>query len=94
MADIRQQLYERIKASSRESVILEEMKRLGFWKKDSGSPTLPEQLILQEADLRKELNALLEQQRKYQNKEQALKEMRRARLEQSRLKREENKKNT
>lgn len=92
MADIRQQLYDRIKASSRESVILEEMKRLGFWKEDSGTPTLPEQLILQEAELRKELNALLEQQRKYQNKEQALKEMRKARLEQSRLKREENKK--
>ena len=92
MADIRQQLYDRIKASSRESVILEEMKRLGFWKKDSGAPSLPEQLIHREAELRKELEALLEQQRKYQNKEQALKEMRKARLEQSRLKREENKK--
>jgi len=92
MADIRQQLYDRIKASTKESVILEEMKRLGFWKKEAGVPSLPEQLILKEADLIKELNTLLEQQRKYQNKEQALKEMRKARLEQSRAKREENKK--
>jgi RNA-directed DNA polymerase len=92
MADIRQQLYERIKASTKESVILEEMKRLGFWKKDSGMPSLPEQLILKEADLTRELNGLLEQQRRYANKEQALKDMRKARLEKSRLKREENKK--
>ncbi|RAW00491.1 reverse transcriptase family protein [Pseudochryseolinea flava] len=92
MADIRQQLYDRIKASTKESVILEEMKRLGFWKQETGVPSLPEQLILQEADLTKELQSLLEQQRKYQNKEQALKEMRKARLEKSKLKREENKK--
>jgi hypothetical protein len=52
---------------------------------------LPEQLITQEAALTKELSSLLEQQRKYQNKEQALKDMRKARLEKSRLKREENK---
>lgn len=92
MADIRQQLYDRIKASTKESVILEEMQRLGFWKKSSAAPSLPEQLIHKEADLTKELNVLLEQQRKYQNKEQALKEMRKARLEKSRLQREENKK--
>src|SRR5688572_27683484 len=92
MADIRQQLYDRIKASTRDSVILEDMKRLGFWDKDSGMPSLSEQLIVKEADLTKELNTLLEQQRRYQNKEQALKEMRKARLEQSRAKREENKK--
>lgn len=92
MADIRQQLYDRIKASTKESVILEEMKRLGFWKKEAGVPSLPEQLILKEADLTKELTSLLEQQRKYKNKEEALKEIRKARLEKSRLKQEENKK--
>lgn len=87
----RQQIYDRIKNSSRESVILEEMKRLGFWKKDEGVPSLPEVLIHREADLIKELNQLIEQQQKYKNKEQVLKEVRKARLEQSRLKREENK---
>jgi hypothetical protein len=92
MADIRQQLYDRIKASTKDSVILEEMKRLGFWKRDVGMPSLSEQIILKEADLTKELRALLEQQHRYQNKEQALKEMRKVRLEQARAKREENKK--
>ncbi|MBL0740802.1 reverse transcriptase family protein [Chryseolinea lacunae] len=91
MADIRQQLYDRIKASTKESVILEEMKRLGFWKKEEGIPSLSEQLIVKEADLTKELKELLEQQRKYENREAALKEMRKARMAQSRAKREENK---
>lgn len=92
MADnIRQQLYDRIKAASRDAIILEEMKRLGFWQKGGDVPTLPEQLILREADLHKTLRELLDLQRKYQNREQALKEMRRARLAASREKREENK---
>ncbi|HEY9008042.1 MAG TPA: reverse transcriptase domain-containing protein [Ohtaekwangia sp.] len=88
----RQQLYDRIKASTKEAVILEEMKRLGFWKKENGIPSMPEILIAQEAALVKELNQLLEQQRKFKNKEEALKEIRKARLEKSKQKREENKK--
>jgi len=92
MADIRQQLYDRIKASTKDSVILEEMKRLGFWQHEGGVPSLSEQLITKEADLSKELRELLEQQRKHQNKEEMLKQMRKARMEQSRAKREENKK--
>jgi RNA-directed DNA polymerase len=87
----RQQLYDRIKGSSKESVVLEEMKRLGFWKKDEGVPSPPEILIHKEASLLKELNQLVEQQQKYKNKEQALKEIRKLRREQSRFKREENK---
>jgi RNA-directed DNA polymerase len=88
----RQQLYDRIKTSTRDAVILEEMKRLGFWKKEEGVPTLPEQLITKEAELTKELHNLLDKQRKYKNKEEALKEIRKSRLEASRKKQEENKK--
>lgn len=91
MSNIRQQLYDRIKASTRDSVILEEMKKLGFWGKNSGIPSLPEQLILKESSLTKELNELVQQQQRYKNKEAALKEIRIKRLEKSRLKREENK---
>jgi RNA-directed DNA polymerase len=91
MSNIRQQLYDRIKASTRDSVILEEMKKLGFWGKNSDVPSLPEQLILKESDLTKELNALLQQQQKFQNKEAALKAIRIERLAKSRAKREENK---
>lgn len=87
----RQQLYDRIKASTRDAVILEEMKRLGFWKQEEGIPTLPEQLIQKEAELTKELRSLLERQHKYKSKEEALKEIRKERLEASKKKREENK---
>lgn len=87
----RQQLYDRIKASTKDAVILEEMKQLGFWKKDEGMPSLPEQLINKEAELTKELQNLLEIQRRYKNKEEALKEVRKARLEESKRKQAENK---
>jgi RNA-directed DNA polymerase len=87
----RQQLYDRIKTSTKDAVILEEMKRLGFWKQGEGIPSLPEQLITKESDLTKELQSLLEKQHRYKNKEEALKEIRRARLDASKRKREENK---
>jgi RNA-directed DNA polymerase len=88
----RQQLYDRIKASTKDAVILEEMKQLGFWKQEAGIPSLPEQVITKEADLTKELYALLDQQRKFKNKEDALKEIRKARLTESKRKHAENKK--
>lgn len=91
MSNIRQQLYDRIKASTRDSVILEEMKKLGFWGKNETVPSLPEQLIHKETSLTKELNELIQQQQRYKNKEAALKEIRIARLQKSKLKREENK---
>jgi RNA-directed DNA polymerase len=67
------------------------MKRLGFWKKDEAKSILPESLIEKEAALTKELRDLLEKQHRFQNKEQALIEVRRTRLETSKKKREENK---
>ena len=53
MASLRQQLYDRIKASSREEVLLEEMIRLGFWK-EGQNPAL-DRLLQEEKDLSKEL---------------------------------------
>jgi RNA-directed DNA polymerase len=88
----RQQLYDRIRESSKEEVILEEMKRMGFWGKNEAEPSLPEQLIKQETVLVKELNALNAQQRKFQDKEKMLKEMRIKRMAEAKQKREENKK--
>jgi len=78
--DTRQQLYDRIKSSTKDAVILEEMIRLGFWKQGDGANGLPEQVILQEAELVKQINELTAKQRLYQNREAALKEMRKARL--------------
>ena len=91
MSNIRQELYDRIKASSKDAVILEEMIRLGFWKRDENAPSVPEQLIFQEAEIMKELNVLLEKQRKFQNRDLALKEMRTARMQASKLKQSEKK---
>lgn len=88
----KQDIYNRIKNSSKDAVVLEEMKKMGFWKEEEGVVSLPEQLITQEVALNKELYDLLEKQRKHQHKEQALKEMRAERLKKSREKIAENKK--
>jgi hypothetical protein len=64
---------------------------MGFWKEGEDVTSLPEQLITREAELRKDLNELLQKQQRYQNREAALKDMRTARLEASRKKQAENK---
>ncbi len=95
MADIkltRQQIYDRIRESSKEEFVLEEMKRLGFWGKKDGDPSVPELLIKKETELQKELSKLWEEKRKYQNKEAVLKEMRMKRMAEAKLKRDETKK--
>lgn len=88
----RQQIYDRIRESSKDEYILEEMKRLGFWKKNESTPSIPELLIKKESSLQKELNALVAEKQKYHNREALLKEMRMKRMEESKQKREENKK--
>ena len=88
----RQQLYDRIRSSSKDEVVLEEMKRLGFWAKDDSVPSLPEMLIRQEGELRRELTELLAEQNKYRNKQQVLTDMRKARMAAAKAKRAETKK--
>ncbi len=84
----RQQIYDRIRQSSKEEYILEEMQRLGFWPKADNAPTLPEQLIKKEGELQRELTALLQEKRKYEDKEAMLVEMRKKRMEEAKKKRE------
>jgi RNA-directed DNA polymerase len=88
----RQQIYDRIRETSKDEFVLEEMKRLGFWGKKDGEPGVPELLIKKEATLQKELNKLWEEKRKFQNKEAVLKEMRLKRMAEAKAKREINKK--
>ncbi|QJB31071.1 RNA-directed DNA polymerase [Chitinophaga oryzae] len=88
----RQQLYDRIRASSKEEFILEEMTRLGFWAKNTSQPSLPETLIRREGELRRELNELLAEKQKYRNKERMLADMRKERMAKAKLKRAETKK--
>lgn len=87
----RQQLYDRIRQSSKEEYVLSEMQRLGFWPKDNGLPTLPEQLIKKEGELQRELNALLEEKRRFENKEEMLAAIRKKRMEEAKKKREQTK---
>jgi len=83
----RQQIYDRIRATSKDSYILEEMQRLGFWESDE-KPTVSETLIRREASLNQELNKLLEQDRKYRNRDAMLREMRKERMKKAKEKRE------
>jgi retron-type reverse transcriptase len=88
----RQELYDRIRESSKDEYILEEMKRLGFWKNDEDMPSLPEQLIQRRGELQRELNELLKKQRIMSDPDRLLKEMRKERMRKAREKREETKK--
>ncbi len=88
----KQQIYDRIRATSKDSYILEEMQRLGFWQSEA-EPTLSEILIRQEANIEKELNELLAQDRKFSDKEAMLQEMRKARMKAAKEKRIETKLN-
>lgn len=86
----RQQIYDRIRAASKDSYILEEMQRLGFWD-NSDVPTLSETLIRREVEVNKELNELLAKDRKFRNQEAMLSEMRRERMKKAKEKREQTK---
>ena len=76
----RQEIYDRIRETSRDEFILEEMKRLGFWQRTSNTPSLPEEMIKKEGELQRELNTLIQEKQRYSNKEQVLKDMRQKRM--------------
>ena len=87
----RSEIYERIKASSKQEVILEEMQRLGFWPKDQGQPQLAAAHIQREGDLQRELAELRQQIALRQDPERALRQMRKERMQQALARREETK---
>jgi retron-type reverse transcriptase len=87
----RQQIYDRIRQSSRDEYILEEMILLGFWPKEQDSPSVPAAVIKRQGNLERELRELLDRRRLMENPERALKEMRKQRMAESRRRRKENK---
>ncbi len=87
----RQQIYDRIRQTSKDEFILEDMIRLGFWPAEQDVPSLPAQLIRKEGELSRELRNLLKKQKRYQDREKMLRDMRKKRLEESRRKRAETK---
>lgn len=82
----KQEIYDRIKTSSKDSYILEEMQRLGFWESTS-EPSLSELLIKQETEINKELGDLLAQDKKFANREGMVAEMRKERMKIAKAKR-------
>ncbi|MYN05590.1 RNA-directed DNA polymerase [Pseudoduganella sp. DS3] len=85
----RAELMERLRTSSRQEVVLEEMQRLGFWPSGTGQPSELEQLVQREAELSSALLKLGQELRTVQDPEAALKAMRKERLTKARARREE-----
>ncbi|WP_436856749.1 reverse transcriptase domain-containing protein [Citrobacter tructae] len=85
----RQQLYERIRETSKEEVILAEMIRLGFWDGEQEKPDLTAEFIAQRATLEKRLAELGQQQQLYSDPQKALRELHKARKKAALEKREQ-----
>ncbi|SEL55190.1 RNA-directed DNA polymerase [Variovorax sp. YR750] len=85
----REELYERIRKSSKQEVVLEEMQRLGFWPQDAARPTVEEQLIRREGELQTALTKLGDELRGIEDRDRALKTMRKERMARARERREE-----
>ncbi len=77
----------RIAASSRESFILNEMQRLGFWPKNKDRPGVVEEIIEREKELIQELKALNKQDKLYKDKARLLNKIRKERMQASKAKR-------
>ena len=83
----RQEIYDQIKASSKEEFILKEMQRLGYWAK-AEQPSLATNFIQQKAQLQKQLSHLSQQIR---DPQAALKALHQQRMAEARQKRVETK---
>ncbi len=88
-ASRRQEYYNRVRESSRDAVIREEMLRLGFWKPEDGPTQLTEDWLRRRGELAKEVNQLAAKQRRFKNREAMLFEMRKRRMAQSKAKQQE-----
>ena len=80
----RQEIYDRIRSTSRDEVILEEMIRLGFWPRDTGLPDAPADAIRREGELTRELRALTTENKRLHNVKALKKAARQRRMAESR----------
>lgn len=87
----RQELYDRIRESSRDEVILEEMIRLGFWPRDGEAPGDPAEEIRRRGELERMLRSLATERTRLQDPEAIKQAIRKQRMEESRRKRKETK---
>lgn len=87
----RQQLYDRIRATSRDEVILEEMIRLGFWPAHGTLPEDPADEIRRQGEVQRELDTLRAESRRLHHEAALLKALRQRRFAEARRKRQETK---
>jgi RNA-directed DNA polymerase len=91
MADRRQELYDRIRSSSKDAVVLEEMIRLGFWPARGSVPNDPAEEIHERGELQSQLAALQTEQKRLHNIEALKKALHEQRLKASKQKQQETK---
>jgi len=84
-----QELWERIRKSSKDEVVLEEMVRLGFWPEAQDRPGDPADEIRRQGELRRRLDELQAEKRRLGNIEALKREARKKRMEEARRRREE-----
>ncbi len=87
----RQELYDRIRQSSRDEVILSEMIRLGFWPDAGTLPEDPGDEIRRQGEIQKELDQLRAENRRLNNETALKKQVLKQRLEASKAKQQETK---
>lgn len=87
----RQELYDRIRSSSKEEFIVEEMIRLGFWSAQGQIPEDPADEIRRIGELRRELEQLRQENARLFNEKALRKQLLKQRLAESRRKQQETK---
>lgn len=80
-------LRERIRASSLDEVVLEEMIRHGFWEADTARSAMPADFIKRKGELLRELREIVARERSMSDPEQALKAVMAERMRVARLQR-------
>jgi RNA-directed DNA polymerase len=87
----RQELYDRIRESSKDEFILEEMIRLGFWESRQDLPNDPAEEIRRRGEIQRELDTLRQENRHLSNEAALKKAALKQRMAESRLKQQETK---
>jgi RNA-directed DNA polymerase len=85
----RQDLYDRIRQSSKAEFILDEMIRLGFWSANGEMPNDPADEIRRRGEIQRELDTLRAENRRLHNEEALKKEALKLRMAESRRKQQE-----
>ena len=87
----RQEIYDRIRASSRDEVVFAEMIRRGFWPLEGEMPVDPDDEIRRRVELERQLRTLAAEQSRLQNVDALKRSARKRRMKASRIQRQETK---